>query len=280
MEGDLNAFVKTINGFDTITAAERVDFFALYFSVVERLEFTAINIGKAFSDLRLIPYSNINQYLKDNSNKASKKKRQIKFIKTKLGYHLESRYQKDLESQLVSEEQALIDYSIDGTTISWKPSDIPYTNSSMVKNAEFFSKLYYVLYFLENSIRKFFKQRLHSIFGNTWEATLLTRVDLRRASSIRDEVNLSEMLPNRGENILYYCMWDDYGVIMKDIPSILNNSKENDELVAHLNTIAKIRNAIAHNAFTIPPDYKNELTIFINKYIKIVSKHVNSTVIS
>jgi len=144
-------------------------------------------------------------------------------------------------------------------------------DSHLKKSAEFFSKLYFLLYHLENSIRKFLQQGLISILGTDWEKTILQTVDLTKAQVIRKEVSLSEMLPDRGENILYYWMWDDYGKIIRAQPSIFTKPKEADEVLAHLNSLAKIRNAIAHNTLTIPKDYQDELTIFQKKYIKIMT---------
>jgi len=50
-------------------------------------------------------------------------------------------------------------------------------------------------------------------------------------------------------------------------------AKEADEVLAHLNSLSKIRNAIAHNTATIPKDYQDELTLFLKKYIKIVNQY-------
>jgi hypothetical protein len=81
------------------------------------------------------------------------------------------------------------------------------------------------------------------------------------------------MLQDRGDNILFYCMWDDYGKIIKQYPLIFSNSKDCDEVLAHLNSLAKIRNAIAHNTATIPKEYQDELTLFLKKYIKIMKNN-------
>lgn len=68
-------------------------------------------------------------------------------------------------------------------------------------------------------------------------------------------------------------MWDDYAKIISTIPNTFKVAKEKDEVLAHLNSLAKIRNAIAHNAATIPKEYQDELTIFLNKYIKILKNN-------
>ncbi|MOA08115.1 hypothetical protein D3C78_1278550 [compost metagenome] len=130
--------------------------------------------------------------------------------------------------------------------------------------------MYYLLYHLENSIRKFLTIRLNSILGGSWDSILVSNVDLSKAQSIRRETKLSEMLQDRGDSILYYCMWDDYGKIIRNYPEILPNVKYSDEILAHLSSLAKIRNAIAHNTATIPQEYQDELTLFIKKYIKMM----------
>jgi hypothetical protein len=68
-------------------------------------------------------------------------------------------------------------------------------------------------------------------------------------------------------------MWDDYGKIIKQYPLVLSNPKDCDEVLAHLNSLAKIRNAIAHNTATIPKEYQDELTLFLKKYIKIMKNN-------
>lgn len=112
-----------------------------------------------------------------------------------------------------------------------------------------------------------------SIVGSNWESEICTKVDLGKAQSIRSEVNLSEMLPNRGDNILFYCMWDDYAKIILEYPQVFTKQKESSEILAHLNSMGKIRNSIAHNASIIPQEYKDELTLFIRKYIKILENN-------
>ena len=184
-----------------------------------------------------------------------------------------SAYEIELQSKIKDKEIDFINFSVNQDSLEWKPSDIPFLNSKIKKNAEFFSKLYFLLYHLENSIRKFLNTRLSSILGSDWEKTLIQTVDLTKATSIRKETNLSEMLQDRGDSILFYCMWDDYGKIIRQYPQIFSNTKECDEVLAHLNSLAKIRNAIAHNTATIPKEYQDELTLFLKKYIKIMKNN-------
>jgi len=68
-------------------------------------------------------------------------------------------------------------------------------------------------------------------------------------------------------------MWDDYAKIIRHYSNIFLSVSESREIIAHLGTLIKIRNAIAHNASTIPKDYQDELTVFLNKYIKILKQY-------
>lgn len=272
MFDELKNFIGTIEEFDTLKGSEKIDFLAYYLTIHNKAEnFQAVDISNCFKHLKLLPYSNVPQYLKDNSNIAKPKKKKIKYLKTKSGFHIEGSFEKELKQSVKEIEVPFINYSVNAESFDWKPSDVPFLNSKIKKSAEFFSKLYFLLYHLENSIRKFLQQRLISILGTDWEKSILQTVDLTKAQSIRKEVSLSEMLPDRGENILYYCMWDDYGKIIRTQPTIFTKPKEADEVLAHLNSLSKIRNAIAHNTLTIPKDYQDELTIFLKKYIKIMT---------
>lgn len=270
----LSDFTKTVENFDKLKPSEQVDFFGHYFIYIKKQNsFLPTEIEKAFKHLRILPYSNIPKYLNDNSNKATKKKKVIKFIKTKEGFHFVSSFETELKAKIKDEEVDFINFSVNQDSLDWKPSDIPFLNSKIKKSAEFFSKLYFLLYHLENSIRKFLNTRLSSLLGSDWEKTLIQTVDLTKAVSIRRETNLSEMLQDRGDSILFYCMWDDYAKIIRQYPQIFSIAKDCDEVLAHLNSLAKIRNAIAHNTATIPKEYQDELTLFLKKYIKIMKNN-------
>lgn len=274
MLDELSAFIKTVENFDKLKSSEQIDFFGHFFIYVKKQSFfTPSQIEKAFSTLRILPYSNIPKYLTDNSNKAKTKKKKVKFIKTKEGFHFISTYETELKLKIQESEVDFISFSVNQESLDWKPSDIPFLNSKIKKNAEFFSKLYFLLYHLENSLRKFLNHRLSSIIGTNWETELIKNVDLTKAVAIRKETNLSEMLQDRGDSILFYCMWDDYGKIIRQYPQIFSIAKDCDEVLAHLNSIAKIRNAIAHNTATIPKEYQDELTLFLKKYIKIMKNN-------
>jgi len=269
----LKGFVDKVNNFNQLSSSEKIDFFVYYHVIINKKNgVDAKDIRSNFEELRITPYSNISQYLANNSKKGKSKK--IKFLKSKSGYLLESIYENELKGKINEEEEiAFINYKIDPNSQNWKPSDIPFTNNKIRKNAEFFTTLYYLFYHLENSLRKFILNRLTSIVGANWEIELCKNIDLGKAQSIRNEVNLVEMLPERGDNILYYCMWDDYAKIVKFYPQMFRVAKEADEILAHLNSMGKIRNAIAHNVATVPKEYQDELTIFLIKYIKILKSN-------
>lgn len=273
MLSDLHEYITRIEEFKKLKSSEQIDFFAFYFNIFKNEKvFSSSQISDAFIHLRLQPYSNIPKYLSDNSKKT--KGKVLKYLKTKDGYYLEANFEEELRSKIKLEEDVpFINYRINNDSLTWKPSDIPFINNKIRKNAEFFTTLYYLFYHLENSIRKFLIQRLSSILGENWESQLISLVELSKPLSIRKEVNLTEMLPERGDNILYYCMWDDYAKIILEIPNIFKVDKEKNEVLAHLNSLGKIRNAIAHNASTIPKEYKDELTIFLAKYIKILKNN-------
>lgn len=153
---ELKYFVQSVENFDKLKSSEQIDFFGYFFINVKKQNFfTPVQIEKAFATLRLLPYSNVSQYLNDNSNKAKTKKKKVKFIKTKDGFNFLSAYENELKSKIKDKEVDFINFSVNQDSLEWKPSDIPYLNSKIKKNAEFFSKLYFLLYHLENSIRKF-----------------------------------------------------------------------------------------------------------------------------
>jgi len=271
LKKELIKFTESIDDFGLYKPSSQIDMFAFFFVNVLNLEsFNIQEIKEAFSTLRLVPYSNIGQYLKDNSDRSRIKSKKIKFFFTSGGYHLEGNFEKEIKEKInYSEDTSFLEFRIDQNSLSWKPNDIPFLNRTILKNAHFFTKLYFLFYHLENSIRKFLTNRLSSVLGNNWQAEILSDVDLSKAQSIRSEVNLSQMLPERGDSILFYCMWNDYAKIMKQYPAIFRNDSEANEIIAHLNTLTKIRNAIAHNVATIPQDYQKELTVFLNKYIRL-----------
>jgi hypothetical protein len=274
MQDSLLEFCKNINGFDELKKSNKVGIIAYYLIEVKKTtNFSANDISGGFRELREIPYSNIPQFLKQNSDLSKNRKRDCKFLYNKKGYLLSRKYESKIKEQIQESNSTFLEFEIDVSKLNWKPDDIPYLNNSVKKHAHFFTKIYFLFYHLENSIRKFLTMRLTSILGTHWENILNKEVNLNKAQAIKKEVDLTNMLPNRGDNILFYCMWDDYAEIMKNYPHIFQHKKEASEIIAHLGTITKIRNAIAHNVATIPKEYQDELTVFLNKYIKVLKKN-------
>jgi len=130
---ELKSFIQKIDNFDKIKSSEQIDFLA-YFLIFEQKQqsFTASQIKKLFSDLRILPYSNIPKYLNDDSNKAKGKKK--KFIKLKDGYHFVSTYENEIASKIKTYEVPFINFSINEESLNWKPQDIPFITSKIKKD--------------------------------------------------------------------------------------------------------------------------------------------------
>jgi len=276
MEGELKEFISSIEGFYELQSWDQLDIFAFFFQKIINKKFNAKDISDSYKILRIPAYPNIAQYLKVNSHTHQRRGRTIKFYQTPPFFELEGKFEIELTNKLNENQEAnFLNFKIDESQLNWSPSDVPHLTNKQKKNAHFFTKLYFLFYHLENSIRKFISKRLNSILGSNWEKKLSVEVDLSKAQAIRGEVNLIEMLPSRGDNILHYCMWDDYAKIIDHYSNIFSSESESREIIAHLGTLTKIRNAIAHNASTIPKDYQDELTVFLNKYIKILKQYEN-----
>lgn len=211
-----------------------------------------------------------NFLLKGKIPKQNLKKEHHKFIKNyviKKGYSFNLRKTSPIE-KLPSHTFTNYVPEIDSRTI--KSNDIPNINNKTRKNAEFFSRIYFLFYHLENSIRNFLKMRLSTLHGKEWEEKLLNDIDLKRSEAIRKETDLSNLFPSRGSSILNYCMWDDYGKIILEYPLIMENKQHNiNEIVAHISSMTKIRNAVAHHAETIPKKNLKELDVFLEKFIEV-----------
>lgn len=271
MAKSLEDFIKSIKEFNNLKSSEMIDYFGFFYIEILRYEFfISKDISNAFKELRIEPYTNISQYL----IKFSIKSKNQKFIKLKNGFIFIRNYDVELKSKIDQYETAFLDFKVDVESFDWKPADIHFLNKNERKNAHFFTKLYFLFYHLENSVRNFLKKRLIALLGNNWEEEILIKVDLNRAATIKKETDLSEMMEERGDNILHYCMWDDYGKIIKVYPNIFHSRQETDEISAHLSSMTKIRNGIAHNSSTVPKEYQDELTVFLKKYIKIVKKYL------
>ncbi|MNE09383.1 hypothetical protein D3C80_1020560 [compost metagenome] len=84
----LDTFVHRINDFDALNASSKIDYFVYYHTIVKRNEgVTAKDIEASFDELKTTKYSNIPQYLKNNTRKIRGKI--PKFILQKGVYHLE-----------------------------------------------------------------------------------------------------------------------------------------------------------------------------------------------
>lgn len=141
---ELKLFIRKIEDFERLTRAEQIDFFAHFFIFELKGEFfTAAQIKHAFELLRLLPHSNIPRYLNDNSNKTRVKRKKIKFLKTRQGFHFLSAYEIELKEKIKDVEVDFMSFSVTQESLDWKPSDIPFLTSKIKKNAEFFSKLYF-----------------------------------------------------------------------------------------------------------------------------------------
>jgi len=88
MSLDLITFVNQIEKFDDIPASQKIDYFVYYHtSILGNEGCSAKDIESYFNELKISKYSNIPQYLKNNSKKV--KGKTVKFILQKGLYHLE-----------------------------------------------------------------------------------------------------------------------------------------------------------------------------------------------
>jgi hypothetical protein len=93
----LEAFALAIPDLAARSAAELIDYFVYYLTVVEKGAFArAAEVATCFSELRIAPYSNISAYLANNSNTKKGKK----FIKSAAGYVLTRSAQLDLQKNI------------------------------------------------------------------------------------------------------------------------------------------------------------------------------------
>ncbi|RFM27772.1 DUF4145 domain-containing protein [Deminuibacter soli] len=93
----LDTFVHRINDFDTFTASSKIDYFVYYHTIVKGNEgATAKDIKVCFDELKTTKYSNIPQYLKNNTKKV--KGKTPKFILQKGTYHLERSKKSEIDA--------------------------------------------------------------------------------------------------------------------------------------------------------------------------------------
>lgn len=90
----LETFALSIPDLATRSAAELIDFFVYYLTVIENSPAArATEVTRCFSELRIAPYSNVSAYLNNNSNAKKGKK----FIKSAAGYVLNRNSQLDIQ---------------------------------------------------------------------------------------------------------------------------------------------------------------------------------------
>jgi hypothetical protein len=272
----LEEFVNTVEGFDEFKSEDIIDCFT-YFLFVHRSNshFTDKQINNCYTTLRINSGLNIKKTLDMHLQVfAERAGRKTKYQQNQYGYVLTRSFEKELRERFdLKKEIPFIKYTVNEDVQEFKVSDIPFLNNDIKKHAKFFAPMYYTFYHLENSIRKFLQYRLDSLFGFEWETELISRVDLSHALRIKQESNISSTITQRGDGILFYCMWYEYANIIKTIPDLLPNENERYELLANLSAMTKIRNAIAHNVDILPSDYKDELTVFYRKYNKIIRQY-------
>jgi len=93
----LETFALSIPDLATRSAAELIDFFVYYLTVMEGSPAArATEVTTCFSELRIAPYSNVSAYLNNNSNAKKGKK----FIKSVAGYVLSRNSQLDIQKNI------------------------------------------------------------------------------------------------------------------------------------------------------------------------------------
>ncbi len=92
----LDAFVHQIDDFDTFSSSRKIDYFVYYHTIIKGNEGAiARDIGSYFEELKTAKYSNIPQYLKNNTKKT--KGKSPKFILQKGTYHLERSLKNEID---------------------------------------------------------------------------------------------------------------------------------------------------------------------------------------
>lgn len=93
----LDTFVHWINDFDTFSASSKIDYFVYYHTAIKENEgATAKDIEACFDELKITKYTNIPQYLKNNTKKV--KGKTPKFILQKRAYHLERSKRNEIDA--------------------------------------------------------------------------------------------------------------------------------------------------------------------------------------
>ncbi len=189
----------------------------------------------------------------------------IKQFKSKLNFEYDGRKANPLFKKEQSLKDFKINYDINGIT----SVDIPHLTTKEISNSKKFASLYNLFYHLEVSLRNYLRKRLRTIYKDQWEIEVENLSGLSRAVGRKKESLITEYYPKRGNDILNYCNWIDYGSILQ-IDKIWDRKTDLDEFRAHISAMYKIRNSIAHNAELIPIEIINEMEVFVQKYVSIM----------
>jgi len=191
----------------------------------------------------------------------------VRQFKAKLGFSFDKRKKNPLHKKSESLKDFKIEFNVQGI----KSDDFPHFNKKDRGNAKKFASLYHLFYHLEVSIRNYLKNRFVAVYKNDWQKKIIDSGLFIHAVTRKNEVDNTEYFTKRGDNILNYCNWNDYPQLIDLNDNIWDRKTDKNEFMAHISTMYKIRNAIAHNAETIPPEMIKEMEVFLEKYIKIMS---------
>lgn len=99
MIDNLEEFIDKVDGFDELTGSEKCDYFVYFLTEFKLLPgVKPKDVENCFGELRIRPYSNIPQYLRNNCKKRPGS--HPKFIQQKELYHLERRRKEDIKSTI------------------------------------------------------------------------------------------------------------------------------------------------------------------------------------
>jgi len=191
----------------------------------------------------------------------------VRQFKAKLGFSFDKRKKNPLHKKSESLKDFKIEFNVQGI----KSDDFPHFNKKDRGNAKKFASLYHLFYHLEVSIRNYLKNRFVAVYKNDWQKKIIDSGLFVHAVTRKNVVDNTEYFTKRGDNILNYCNWNDYPQLIDLNNNIWDRKTDKNEFMAHISTMYKIRNAIAHNAETIPPEMIKEMEVFLEKYIKIMS---------
>lgn len=117
---NLKDFYNKIPNNKILNASSLIPYF-VYFCELSKKTIKPIDITNCFNELRIKPYSNISQYLKQNSNKKN-----AKLLKIKDGYVLSLYAKSEIEKEINSEKEIIITKDLFDLSILEKIPNIPY----------------------------------------------------------------------------------------------------------------------------------------------------------